>query len=86
MRVTVLLLVVVVVPVFVRDTIEVSEAYGEELLVFDEVVVFVTKLLKAAVRVLNAVGVTNQVGLDVFVLVVVLVEVFDEVGLNVGTT
>jgi len=85
-RVTVLLLVVVVVPVFVRDTIEVSEAYGEELLVFDEVVVFVTKLLKAAVRVLNAVGVTNQVGLDVFVLVVVLVEVFDEVGLNVGTT
>ena len=86
MRVTVLLLVVVVVPVFVRDTIEVSEAYGEELLVFDEVVVFVTKLLKAAVRDLNAVGVTNQVGLDVFVLVVVLVEVFDEVGLNVGTT
>jgi len=85
-RVTVLLLVVVVVPVFVRDTIEVSEAYGEELLVFDEVVVFVTKLLKAAVRDLNAVGVTNQVGLDVFVLVVVLVEVFDEVGLNVGTT
>ncbi len=86
MRVTVVLLVVVVVPVFVRDTIEESEAYGEELLVFDEVVVFVTKLLKAAVRDLNAVGVTNQVGLDVFVLVVVLVEVFDEVGLNVGTT
>jgi hypothetical protein len=85
-RVTVVLLVVVVVPVFVRDTIEESEAYGEELLVFDEVVVFVTKLLKAAVRDLNAVGVTNQVGLDVFVLVVVLVEVFDEVGLNVGTT
>lgn len=86
MRVTVLLLVVVVVPVFVRDTIEEIEAYGEELLVFDEVVVFVTKLLKTAVRDFNAVGVTNQVGLDVFVLVVVLVEVFDEVGLNVGTT
>ena len=86
MRVTVLLLVVVVVPVFVRDTIEEIEAYGEELLVFDEVVVFVTKLLKAAVREFNAVGVTNQVGLDVFVLVVVLVEVFDDVGLNVGTT
>jgi hypothetical protein len=82
----VLLLVVVVVPVFVRDTIEEIEAYGEELLVFDEVVVFVTKLLKAAVREFNAVGVTNQVGLVVFVLVVVLVEVFDEVGLNVGTT
>ncbi len=86
MRVTVLLLVVVVVPVFVRDTIEEIEAYGEELLVFDEVVVFVTKLLKTAVRDFNAVGVTNQVGFDVFVLVVVLVEVFDEVGLNVGTT
>jgi hypothetical protein len=85
-RVTVLLLVVVVVPVFVRDTIEEIEAYGEELLVFDEVVVFVTKLLKTAVRDFNAVGVTNQVGFDVFVLVVVLVEVFDEVGLNVGTT
>ena len=86
MRVTVVLLVVVVVPVFVRDTIEESEAYGEELLVFDEVVVFVTKLLKTEVRDFNAVGVTNRVGLDVFVLVVVLVEVFDEVGLNVGTT
>lgn len=86
MRVTVLLLVVVVVPVFVRDTIDEIEAYGEELLVFDEVVVFVTKLLKTEVRDFNAVGVTNQVGLDVFVLVVVLVEVFDEVGLNVGTT
>jgi hypothetical protein len=82
----VLLLVVVVVPVFVRDTIDEIEAYGEELLVFDEVVVFVTKLLKTEVRDFNAVGVTNQVGLDVFVLVVVLVEVFDEVGLNVGTT
>lgn len=60
--VTVVLLVVVVVPVFVRDTIEEIEAYGEELLVFDEVVVFVTKLLKTGVRVLNEVGVTNQVG------------------------
>jgi hypothetical protein len=32
------------------------------------------------------VGVTNELGLDDFVLVVVLVEVFDEVGLNVGKT
>jgi len=32
------------------------------------------------------VGVTNELGKDVLVLVVVLVEVFDDVGLNVGTT
>lgn len=85
-RVAVTVFVAVVVPdvVFVPGRVAVS--FGEELPVFDEEAVFVDVIVTVIVFVDVGLGLTRAVGKDDRDKVVVFVDVFDNVDVDVGTT
>jgi hypothetical protein len=84
-RVAVTVFVAVLVPVVVFVPWRVTVCLGEELPVFDEEAVFVDVIVAVIVRVDVGDGVTRDVGKDERDKVVVFVDVFDIVDVDVGT-